>query len=324
MLKNLWELFKPILIRIYIFIMLIFILIIIWFAFIFLVGFPPINDTWTSLIMVWLTAVLLIISIFPNILNKIKRVKIKDFEIEMKEVIENSTEKSILSLSDFRLKLIKGKKGNLNNLKILIRKAILNPNKPLILIADLKQGENISIPMLFTYLFILNFVSKSVIVLFISSKSNDLNNYLLKKENIVGAIQGQVILDHFYKLFPKLMNVFSLFEKHRQMDVFFMTGNFLDLDYEWLLKKAREIIYDIDLNYSRYLGVKEVKQWFDINCRIIEFPLQNKHYKEIYNALLNDEKFITIYVESEVQAIVPLTDITKNVTIKTLKRFSRN
>ena len=49
-----------------------------WYGFLFLVGNPPIATT-PALIMVWVSVILLVISIFPKIFDKIKKVKIKVF-----------------------------------------------------------------------------------------------------------------------------------------------------------------------------------------------------------------------------------------------------
>lgn len=296
------------------------ILYITWSVYIYLVGSPPIYNTWSSLIMVWLTAIFLIFTIFPKSFDKIKRVKFKDlFEIEMKETIENSTQNNLISFSDFDNKIITGDKGDISNLKNIIRKIIIKPNRPLLLTVNLKNGHNITFPMLFTYLFVLNFLTPSIIVLFVSSEESD-DDLIINKSNIIGIVQGNRVLDAFYKIFPDLYNLFSFFNKKTHNR--FVNNRFLNTDYNLLKNKVEEMIREIDSEQPMYLNEKNIKQWFgEIDKRIIDFPLQNEEYKEIYNGLLNDEEYLIIYNKSNINAVVSLNEISKNISLKTLKKY---
>lgn len=298
------------------------ILYITWSVYIYLVGSPPIYNTWSSLIMVWLTAIFLIFTIFPKSFDKIKRVKFKDlFEIEMKETIENSTQNNLISFSDFDNKIITGDKGDISNLKNIIRKAVIQPNRPLQLTVNLRNGHNITIPMLFTYLFVLKFITPSIIVLFVSSEELD-DDLIINKNNIIGLVQGNEVLDAFYKIFPNLLNIFSFFSKRTQIDNSLNNNDFLNTNYNWLKNKVEKMIREIDSEQSMYLNEKNIKQWFgEIDNRIINFPLQNEEYKEIYNGLLNDEKYLIIYNKKNINAVVSLKEISKNISIKTLKNY---
>jgi hypothetical protein len=53
----------------------------VWYGFVKLIVRFSIGPT-PALIMVWASAVVLFLAFFPHLLDKIKRVKIKDFELE--------------------------------------------------------------------------------------------------------------------------------------------------------------------------------------------------------------------------------------------------
>ena len=72
-----------------------------WFGFIFLVGNPPI-DTTPALIMVWLSVLIFFLAFFPKIFDRVKRLKLKDFEIELEESVKKSAaEEDFISMDEF-------------------------------------------------------------------------------------------------------------------------------------------------------------------------------------------------------------------------------
>ena len=62
-------------------------------------------------------------------------------------------------------------KGNFKNLNTLLREARQKPSKPILLVVNLRDGEYISIPMLFIYLFFLDLFGSSITVLFINNRN---------------------------------------------------------------------------------------------------------------------------------------------------------
>ena len=48
--------------------------------------------------MVWGTAFILFLVFFPDIINKIKRIKIKDIEIELQDTLARSTTEDYISV----------------------------------------------------------------------------------------------------------------------------------------------------------------------------------------------------------------------------------
>lgn len=61
-----------------------------WYAFLSLVSQPPIDAT-PVLIMIWSSVLVLLFALFPKILDRVKRFKLKDFEIELQDTVARST-----------------------------------------------------------------------------------------------------------------------------------------------------------------------------------------------------------------------------------------
>ncbi|MFW5976837.1 MAG: hypothetical protein ACOCQS_02710, partial [Bacillota bacterium] len=276
--KHFWyTYFKPCLKRAGIIVIVSLILFSGWAGFIYLTGNPPLSDIWSSLIMVWLTVFMLIIAVFPQIFDKIKKLRIRDFEVILKRVLEDSTQKNLLSSSRYNLEQIELKEGNFIDLQKLIKKSIIKPEKSLILVINLNQKNSISIPLLFTYLFMLNFVKPSVIILFISS-STEYEIEEIRSGEITGTISGQDMLNTLYKLFPELLNLFNLFDKPGQINDVFYTGNFKDFSFEKFSDKAYEIFekkIQAEILDLLYLNKQDINKWFgdDLNSGIINLPL---------------------------------------------------
>ncbi|MFW5787914.1 MAG: hypothetical protein ACOCV3_06570, partial [Halanaerobiales bacterium] len=130
--KSLWYCIKPYFKRIGIIGLVTLILISGWKGLIFLTGDPPLSDIWPALIMVWLSIFVLILAVFPQLFDKIKKVRIKDLEIILEKVLKDSPQREILSFSEYKIEQVEFEEGNFKNLKNLIKKSILEPDQPLI------------------------------------------------------------------------------------------------------------------------------------------------------------------------------------------------
>lgn len=121
-----------------------------WYAFLSLVSQPPIDAT-PVLIMIWSSVIVLLFALFPRILDRVKKFKVKDFEIELQDTVARSTSEDYISFSDLD-EYTFSQKGDFRNLEDILEQAIRQPSKPILLVANLRDGEYISIPMLFIYL----------------------------------------------------------------------------------------------------------------------------------------------------------------------------
>jgi hypothetical protein len=70
-----------------------------WYGFLKLVAHPPLSTT-PALIMVWSSVLLLIFGFYPKVFDRIKRLKIADFEIELEQVVAESATEHFLTIAD--------------------------------------------------------------------------------------------------------------------------------------------------------------------------------------------------------------------------------
>ncbi|MFW5976697.1 MAG: hypothetical protein ACOCQS_01995 [Bacillota bacterium] len=318
--KSLWYCIKPYFKRIGIIGLVTLILISGWKGLIFLTGDPPLSDIWPALIMVWLSIFVLILAVFPQLFDKIKKVRIKDLEIILEKVLKDSPQREILSFSEYKIEQVEFEEGNFKNLKNLIKKSILEPDQPLIIVANL--SNNIPLSLIFTYLFLLSFVSPSVVVLFISARSNSESEDIIP-ENVIGAITGKDMLSTFYQLFPDLLNLFNLFNKQGKVSDVFHSGKFKDFSFARFSQKADEILSRVEFESSDYLTKTDIRRWYGnkICSEIIDLSLDNVNYRKIFKALKNNDDYLIISENNKVKTMVSVTDIAKNISLKTLENF---
>ncbi|WP_156815353.1 hypothetical protein [Pseudanabaena sp. PCC 6802] len=122
-----------------------------WYAFLKIVAPPPIATT-PALIMVWASVVVLLFSLFPRILDRVKKIKLKDFELELQETVAKVISKDFITLSELDNHIF-STKGNFRNLGEILEQTVRFPEKTVLLVANLGNSNNISISMLFIYLF---------------------------------------------------------------------------------------------------------------------------------------------------------------------------
>ena len=190
------------------FLFILFVLAMAWYGFIFLVGQPPIDST-PALIMVWLSVFMIFLALFPKIFDRIKRFKLKDFEIEFQESVKKSTaEEDFISMDEFD-DYVFSQKGDFRNLTQILKEAKRNPDKQILLTVNLRDGDYISIPMLFIYIFFVDLFGNPVNILFITSKKPIRHFSDISQKSILGIISGKKAIKIFYDHFPWLMRIFE-------------------------------------------------------------------------------------------------------------------
>src|SRR5690242_6568212 len=164
-----------------------------WYGFLRLVNKPPL-DTSSVLIMVWASVILLILAFFPKIFEKVKAIKLKDVEIELQEAVAKSAPEDYISIEASGDEPLFSEKGDLRHLQAILREATLEPDRPVLLLVNLKDDYYISIVMLFKYLFFLNLISMKTIVLFVSSEKHFDSLTDVRKDSLIGAMSGKRVL----------------------------------------------------------------------------------------------------------------------------------
>lgn len=290
-----------------------------WWGFIWLVGSNRIDAT-PALIMVWGSVLVLILAIFPEILSRVKRLKLKDFEIELQETVAKSTTEDFISILDTDEHVF-SEKGSLRDLTDIMNQAVRQPSKPILLAVNLKNGRYISIPMLFMYLFFLDPVSSSVTVLFFSSRRRlrDLSD--VSKDSLVGATSGKTVLQTFYKRFPHLFRIFEFRQfTDYPIESFFRHRRSREPLDERFFQHCYEHIRESRPNESEFLSEEDVVMWFrgQLSTRTVEVLLSSSDLKAIREALMQGDEFILSLKDKRLKSVISLCYFSKQISKKVL------
>lgn len=277
-----------------------------WYAFLKLVSEPPI-DTTPVLIMIWSSVAIFILVLFPQITGRIKRLKIKDFEIELQETVVKTAELDYIPV--FGDNYILAQKGNFDNLISILKQAVNYPDKPVLLIINTKNDAYISVPMLLIYLLYLEFYSNTV-VLFISAHDNITDLSEIKTDYLLGAISGKEVLQIFCKQFQSLNINIGIKSNISQYTREYFDNIYFELRH--LLSNNPEL-----------LTKNDVKSWFKGKlCKgMIELSNNKDAAKSIYQAILRDDNYILLFENRHFEALLALSIITKNISKKALSNL---
>jgi len=295
-----------------------------WVGFLFLVGHPPIATT-PALIMVWASVVLLVFSIFPKIFDRIKKVKLKDFEIELQETVAQSTPEDYISMVELD-EFVSSQKGDFRNLTNLLREARRKPYKPILLVVNLRDGDYISIPMLFIYLFFLDLFGSTITILFINTKNKLSNISELKKDAIIGAVHGKKVIQTFYKQNPGLYRIFDL--RHfgpYPMEELFRRGIGRDFPNEDFFRDCYHNLREARNNGSEYLTEEDVMDWFhnQINSKNVEVSISVQDLKIIREAIEQGDDFLLSFKDKYLNSVVSINHFAKNISKKVLRDLEK-
>jgi hypothetical protein len=312
---------------------LIFILSGVWFGFIRLVKKPPL-DTTSVMIMVWVTAVILILALFPSILNNLKKVKVGNVEIELQESIQSSTTENFVSVSDLRLddaRYFLGSKGGPEELFRILRRMYIDRKQPVLLTVNLRSG--ISKAFLFVYLFLMEKVGNLVIILFTNSSNNIREFQRLEKNDIVGVISGNNLIKEYYRRFPLLA-----YELRGENQRIFNDGlndlttvlserdimRFLEQCYETIDRQQRRDAERTERNQQLERGdrlsLSEVDVWLSnsLNKGFVDSSLTKADLESIIRSLMAGDDFLIVTEEKSIKTILVLEKFNRNISNKVL------
>jgi hypothetical protein len=316
-----WSFLEPLLKPFFRFIVVSAILAAGWYAFLSLVSYPPIDAT-PVLIMVWSSIIVLFLALFPKIIDRIKRIKIKDIEIELQDTIAKSSPDEYISLSDLD-EYSFSQKGDFRNLNEIIYQSFRQPLKPILLTANIKDGQYISIPMLFIYLFFLDLLGKTTTVLFISTNKRLSEISDIRRDSIVGVVSGKSVLQIFFRKFPYFLQIFDL---SRGTDFLFNIeellrhGYFREIPSEIVYQRMYDRLRELQREQGEFLNKQNVRNWFKdvLNNHIVDVALESKDYKTIRDALVKGDEFILTMKDKGIRSVISLCYFSKNLSKKLL------
>lgn len=295
-----------------------------WYGFLYLVGDPPIDAT-QALLMVWISVIVLLLVLFPKIFDRIKRLKLKDFEIELSETVKKYSEEDFISL-DVVNDYIFSQKENFRNLVNIAKQARRNPDKQILLTVNLRSGDYISIPMLFIYLFFLDMVSNTLNVLFFSSRQSISNFSDISQGSLIGIISGRKVIKIFYNRFPWLYRIFE-FEKFSEtrMEDFVKRDLFLEDYSENLFRRCYDFLREYSRNEREFLRKRDVVAWFkkDLNNKIMDLDNIESNKQAVKDAIEKGDEFLIIFENKAFRSVIAVCKVTRNISLKVFKNIKK-
>lgn len=230
-----------------------------WYTFLSIVNGPPI-DTSPALIMIWASVFILLLALFPNILDKIKKIKIKDFELELQDTVAMAISQDVISIADLDDHIF-STKSDFENLCDILATSFSFPNKPVLFVVNVKDNDYISILMLFIYLTFLDMIGSSITVLFVSARKHIKSFEDISKDAILGAISGKKVIRGLLRRFPRLFRIYNYRNHDDSLNIeqFFRSGNFKARYFEQLFRSTNEIIGGINEDRSVYLTRDDIR-----------------------------------------------------------------
>lgn len=291
-----------------------------WIGFVWLVDYPPVKAV-PALVMVWTSVLFLFLAFFPGIISKIKRIKFKDYEIELQGTLSGATTKDYITVSELDDYAFSEKRG-FEDLVDILRRVFYSPEKPVLLAVNLKNGNNISKTMLFIYLFFLDVASISVTVLIYSTTMpvGALSN--IKINSIIGVISGKAFINELYKRYPHFLGMFRGIENRNN------TTSFEDIFKPRINKEFFDQLHENIMGTagSDFIGKEEVQEWLGdrINLRKISDSLMASELQSIREAFLKEEEYILLYKGKKLKSVVSLTQLSKNISKKLLTEILKD
>lgn len=282
----------------------------VWYGFLKLVHRFSVGTT-PALIMVWASAFVLLLVFFPNLLDRIKRIKIKDFELELQEAVQQSPNQWITP-DDLDGGGLPGQKGDWENLRRLLERTREQSTKGVLLVVNVRDGYNISIPMLFVYLHFLELYAESTAVLFVSQRGMRETFKLedIRRNKIVGIVDGKNVLTDLLRRFPFL--VAAIQEAHVFQEDGFPNENALDL----LLDRLRQR----EFQAQEFLSAGKVRDWFsdELSVGTIDFHVGSFDLSRVQEALAKGEQHLIVLNNGRLTSVIAVCVLAKRISLKTL------
>jgi len=306
------------------FVFIIVIIIAAWYGFLYLVGDPPIDAT-QALLMVWISVIVFLFVLFPKIFDRIKRLKLKDFEIELSETVKKYSEKDFISMDEVN-DYIFSQKEDFRNLVNIAKQARRNPEKQILLTVNLRGGDYISIPMLFIYLFFLEMASNNLNVLFFSSRKSIRNFSDISQNSIIGVISGKKVIKTLYRRFAWLYKIFEFegFSKI-EMDDFLTRGIFIEQPGESLFHRCFYFLRENQRNEREFLRKRDVIAWYkkELNNKIMDLDDIESNKQAVKDAIEKGDEFLIVSENKAFRSVIAVCKVTRNISLKVFKNIKK-
>ena len=306
------------------FVFIIVIIIAAWYGFLYLVGDPPIDAT-QALLMVWISVIVFLFVLFPKIFDRIKRLKLKDFEIELSETVKKYSEKDFISMDEVN-DYIFSQKEDFRNLVNIAKQARRNPEKQILLTVNLRGSDYISITMLFIYLFFLEMASNNLNVLFFSSRKSIRNFSDISQNSIIGVISGKKVIKTLYRRFAWLYKIFEFegFSKI-EMNDFLTRGIFIEQPGESLFHRCFYFLRENQRNEREFLRKRDVIAWYkkELNNKIMDLDDIESNKQAVKDAIEKGDEFLIVSENKAFRSVIAVCKVTRNISLKVFKNIKK-
>jgi len=317
--------------RVYRFIAILIILGLVWGGFLWLVQAPPV-DAIPSLLMVWATAIVLLLAFFPSVLSNVGRFKVGDLELELRDTVKSTNTQDFVSVSDLSSAYLTTSQGDAGSLQTILARALESPGKPVLLVIDL-QEQKITRAFLFAFLMLMDLLSELVIVAFVAPRKTAADPSNLNVADIVGLVSGKKLLRAYYRRFPSLMNIFI---REKGISAALEPSGFIQTPSSELIlglydQCRTQISYDIQNEKGRYTDIEhpemderlsrqEIEKWLKgmLNHRVVNVSFQQIDVAIIHQALVEKDDFVLVAANGGFKSALVLDDFSRVIAHKAL------
>lgn len=314
---------------------LLLILFAVWIGFLKLVSPPPIETT-PVIIMLWVTAAILLLALFPSVLDLIKRIKIGDVEIELRDAISKSSPQDYITDTDISGTSIYADKGDARNLQAILARLMQDAGKPILLTVNLERA--ISKTFLFVYIFLIELFSSSV-VFFVAKRQQFRSITDLKEAEVVGVISGQKMINAYLRRFPSLLRIFNTHNNNIGNATYeaaglvqIPSGEIIETLYRLCERQIRddlerELRGDFDReNRNELLNKREVENWLKdkLNTKSIDKSFGKDDLEILRQCLVSGDDFIILTENKKIVSVTKIETLTRSISKNLLTQITGN
>jgi hypothetical protein len=296
-------------------------------------------DAIPSLLMVWATAIILLLAFFPSVLGNVGRFKVGDVEFELRDSVKNANTQNFVTISDLSSAHQMTSQRDTAGLQTILARTLEAPGKPVLLVIDL-QEQNITLAFLFAFLMLMDLLSERVIVVFAAPRKTAEEPSELNIADVVGVVQGKKLLLAYYRRFPSLMNIFI---REQGISSVLESSGLVKIPSSELIlalydQCRTQISQDLRAEGGRYIELKhpemderlsrrEVKKWLAdaLNHRVVDASsLLTSDIAKIHQALEEKNDFVLVAANGGFKSVLDLDDFSRGIAHKALGSLVEN
>jgi hypothetical protein len=302
-----------------------------WVGFVWLTQAPPV-DALPALLMVWATAIVILLAFFPSVLSRVGKLKVGELEFELRDSVKSANTQNFVSVSDLSSAYQMTSQRDAGGLQTILARTLEAPGKPVLLMIDL-QEKKITRAFLFAFLMLMDLLSERVIVTFTAPRKTTKEPGDLNIADIVGMISGKKLLLAYYRRFPSLMNIFI--REKGIGSVLESSGLVQTPSSELILalydQCRMQISQDIQNEKGRYIELehpdmdeclsrREVEKWLgdSLNRQVVDVSLQPADVATIHQALEEKNDYVIVAANGGFKSVLALDEFSQAIAHKVL------